>query len=53
MIIDKYKYIFFDFDGVLVSSVRYYALIFKKTAEKLGAPTDIPYIEYHKKVKSI
>ncbi len=42
----KYTYIFFDIDGVLLSSVYHYALLFKEVAENLGANNDIPISFY-------
>ena len=48
--INNYEFVFFDLDGVLLSSTKYYAILTKRVAEELGAPVDIPYIDYHKMV---
>ena len=46
--IQKYSHIFFDIDGVLISSIKYYAEVFKRVAEELGAEKGIPFHEYCK-----
>jgi len=46
--IGSYKYIFFDVDGVVLSSINYYTSLFREIAEALGASEDIPN-EFYKR----
>lgn len=48
--IQDYKHIFFDIDGVLLSSTHYYANLFKEVAEELGAEKNLPFSFYHEKI---
>jgi len=47
--ISDYKYILFDIDGVVLSSVDYYTELIRDVAESLGASKSIPN-EFYKKI---
>lgn len=47
--IHQYDHFFFDVDGVIISSVNYYAELFKDIAVELGADESIPLRYYHER----
>jgi len=48
--ISKYKYIFLDVDGVLLSSIGHYTEVYRRRAESLGAPKNVPDDFYKKNI---
>lgn len=48
--VNEYKYILFDIDGVILSSTHYYTELFRDIAETLGASKNIPDAFYRKHV---
>jgi len=48
--INKYKYVLFDIDGVILSSTNYYMELYRDIAETLGASKNVPDTFYKKHI---